>query len=198
MLTAKSILSLCGVVTLGLLAGCGGRVGSSEPLASSGSALADECAPSVPAALTVPDGNQVAFHYEGVGAQIYECKASGSGFAWVFQAPAATLYDADGETMGSHFAGPTWQSFDGSSVVGKKLTAVTVDHTAIPWLLLQATSYGPTDGRMDAVTYVQRLDTTGGLAPAGGCDATTVGSTASVGYSATYYFYKNGGAGSCQ
>ncbi len=43
---------------------------------------------------------------------------------------------------------------------------------------------------MAGVTYVQRLDTTGGLAPATGCDASHVGDTARIDYTATYYFYK--------
>jgi hypothetical protein len=42
---------------------------------------------------------------------------------------------------------------------------------------------------MTDVTYVQRLDTAFGLAPATGCDATQVGATARVDYTATYYFY---------
>jgi len=194
----RSLCTVGSIAALGLLGGCGGRVDSGEPVSTGSSALAAECAPSAPSALTVPNGNQVAFHYQGVGAQIYTCQASGGGFAWIFNAPDATLYDDDGNAVGSHFVGPTWESFDGSTVRGQKLAAAKVDPTAIPWLLLQAVSYGPTDGRMDAVTYIQRLNTVGGLAPAGGCDATTVGNVARVGYSATYYFYKVGGAGSCQ
>ena len=35
-----------------------------------------------------------------------------------------------------HFAGPTWQHQDGSSVVGQLVKPVTVDAKSIPWLLL--------------------------------------------------------------
>ena len=64
--------------------------------------------------------------------------------------------------------------------------AITADPTAIPELLLKAVSHSG-DGRMSGVTYVQRLDTVGGLAPTAGCD--TAGATARVDYTATYYFY---------
>jgi hypothetical protein len=73
--------------------------------------------------------------------------------------------------------------------VGTKIAAFVVDPTAIPWLLLQAASHVG-DGRMSSVTYIQRFDTVGGIAPAGGCDATTVGTVARVDYTATYYFYR--------
>jgi hypothetical protein len=139
--------------------------------------------------LAVPAGNKVAFHYDAVGVQIYTCTASGTGFAWVFTAPEATLYGPHGRVAGKHYAGPTWESKDGSTVVGSKLAAFTADPTAIPELLLQAVSRTG-DGRMSAVTYVQRLDTVGGLAPTSGCDAPQVGTTARVDYTATYYFYE--------
>ncbi len=49
---------------------------------------------------------------------------------------------------------------------------------------------GPADGTLTSTTFIQRLNTTGGLAPAGGCDATLVGATAPVAYTADYYFYR--------
>jgi hypothetical protein len=89
---------------------------------------------------------------------------------------------------GKHYVGPTWESTDGSTVVGTKLAAFAADPTAIPELLLQAVSH-TSDGSMSDVTYIQRLDTVAGLAPTTGCDATTVGTTARVDYTATYFFY---------
>lgn len=50
---------------------------------------------------------------------------------------------------------------------------------------------------MSEVTYIQRLDTQGGLAPATGCDAAHEGATARIGYTATYYFYR-AGKGECR
>ena len=44
--------------------------------------------------------------------------------------------------------------------------------------------------RLTVTTYIQRVNTTGGLAPTSGCDASTVGTVAKVPYTADYYFYK--------
>jgi len=141
--------------------------------------------------LAVPAGNRLAFHYDAVGVQIYGCQATATGYGWVFQAPEATLYGKHGKIEGKHYAGPTWESHDGSTVVGKKLVGFTADPTAIPELLLQAVSNTGVDGHMSNVTYVQRLDTVGGLAPTTGCDATAAAAkaTARIDYTATYYFY---------
>jgi hypothetical protein len=44
--------------------------------------------------------------------------ADGSGFAWTLLAPEAFLFDRAGRKIGSHYAGPTWETFDGSKVGG--------------------------------------------------------------------------------
>jgi len=144
---------------------------------------------SIPPALAVPAGNKLDFSLNAVGVQIYQCQATASGQAWVFQAPKANLFDDEGELKATHFAGPTWQSVDGSSVVGSKIAAVTISATAIPELLLQAVSHSGS-GKMSEVTYIQRLDTAGGIAPASGCDAAHVGTSANVNYTAQYFFYR--------
>jgi hypothetical protein len=48
--------------------------------------------------------------------QIYSC----SGTAWTLVAPRADLYDSRGKLVATHFAGPTWQAKDGSSVDGER------------------------------------------------------------------------------
>jgi len=167
--------------------GCGAAPEeATDSIVSSSEALSKPTLPSP--TLAVPAGNRLAFHYDAVGVQIYACSASATGYGWVFQAPEATLYGKRGRVKGKHYAGPTWESKDGSTVVGTKVTAFTADPTAIPELLLQAVSHTG-DGRMSEVTYIQRLDTVAGLAPTTGCDITTVGATARIDYTATYYFY---------
>jgi hypothetical protein len=103
------------------------------------------------------------------------------------------LFDADGNVVGSHyaFAGPTrpaWQTLSGSLVVGaRSVPPVTVDPTAIPWLILQAVSTeGP--GILEHTTYIQRVNTAGGLAPA--ALPTSAGEVARVPYTTEYYFYR--------
>jgi uncharacterized protein DUF3455 len=145
----------------------------------------DNRAPSVPTVLEVPDGNKVHFHAYAVGVQIYTWNATLS--KWVFKAPRATLYDSDGNVVGMHFAGPTWESNSGSEVVGTKLASAVVDPTAIPWLLLAAKSTSG-HGIFADTTYIQRVDTAGGLAPS--TPGTTDGQEADVPYTAQYFFYR--------
>jgi len=137
-----------------------------------------------------------------------------SGFAWAFFGPQATLLDDDDEQIITHFLSPnlgpippevsgtaraTWQDSEDTSTAWAKAIATSSDSAfvapgAIPWLLLQVvgSQSGPTDGdRLTGVTYIQRLSTSGGVAPATGCAASTdVGSKALVHYTANYFFYK--------
>jgi len=151
------------------------------------------CPAGVPAALAPAADQDLAFVLHATGVQKYTCAATATGgYAWTFVAPEADLYrtTCQRHIVGTHYAGPTWEYQDGSTVVGARLAGATVDATAIPWLLLKAVSHGGSSGRMTDVTAIQRLDTVGGLAPATGCDATTVGAAADVAYSADYFFYR--------
>ena len=163
----------------------------------------------IPPALAVPAGATLSLQYHGIGMQIYTCTpsggaggAAGSGadagvvtYSWVLKGPDAKLYNASGAQVGTHGIGPEWTSSDGSVVNGTKVEQVSAPSAtppAIPWLLLRASSTTGT-GVFTNVTYVQRLNTTGGVAPATGCDASTSGTDTSVSYTADYYFYTGGG-----
>jgi hypothetical protein len=144
----------------------------------------------VPENLRVPEGQQLLLHAAARGAQIYVCKAKTDeplAFAWVLQAPEAELFDPSGTKIGRHYAGPTWETADGSRVEGEVLQRSPVEG-AIPALLLRAKSTGGS-GLLASTQYVQRLDTVGGVAPAAGCDEAHAGTRARVDYSATYDFY---------
>jgi hypothetical protein len=149
------------------------------------------CGGELPPSLAVPAGNDLAFALEAEGVQIYACAVSAASFGWAFQAPEARLSETSGPVAGTHYAGPTWESTDGSRVVGAKLEATTPDAAAIPWLLLRAASHAGS-GRMEEVTFVQRIRTWGGNAPHHGCDATHAGEVARVPYRAVYCFYRKG------
>ena len=45
---------------------------------------------------------------------------------------------------------------------------------------------------MTKVTSIQRLSTTGGKAPASGCDAAHIGAEVEIPYTADYFFYQAG------
>jgi hypothetical protein len=147
--------------------------------------------PVVPENLKAPEGH-VLLKALGKGVQIYTCKASmddPSKFAWTFKAPEAELKNNEGETIGKHYAGPTWEATDGSKVVGAlKQQAASPDPNAIPWLLLKAKSNEGT-GTFSKVIYIQRVDTTGGKAPPEGCDQAHANAEARIDYTAYYYFY---------
>jgi len=149
--------------------------------------------PQVPAGLEVPAGNELASHATGGGSQIYVWTVNPTNAAlgsWVLKAPHAVLLagheDERDDVVGIHYAGPTWQANDGSKVIGARVNAVTVNPDAIPWLLLRAASTSG-DGALTDTTYIQRLDTRGGLAPT--TPGTTPGEEVLVPYSAEYYFY---------
>jgi hypothetical protein len=150
----------------------------------------DNRAPSVPELLQVTNG-KVQFHAYAVGVQIYVCTQSPTDptvFTWTFKAPEAVLFDADGNVVGIHYAGPTWESESGSIVKGAVLQRAASPGT-IPWLLLGATvSEGP--GIFANVTYIQRVNTAGGAAPAT-ADASLLGQELRVPYTAEYYFYRD-------
>lgn len=159
-------------------------------------AHAGPAAPDVPTAIKVPEGHKLFLVGHAVGMQIYSCNATPSGYRWGFVAPRADLFDGNGKLLTTHFGGPTWQAKDGSKVVGAVVDRATVDATAIPWLKLSATSTaaGPDGDRLAGTTFIQRIATTGGLAPAAAdCNDGSAGNVEEVPYTADYYFWKAGG-----
>ena len=89
--------------------------------------------PKVPAALAVPAGAKVVARFHATGAQVYACTSAAGLYSWLLSRPDATLADASGAVVGTHGAGPSWKSKDGSSVVGKKLAqAAAPDAGAVP------------------------------------------------------------------
>jgi uncharacterized protein DUF3455 len=144
------------------------------------------------AAIAVPAGQKVHFHAYAEGVQIY----AWNGSTWVFQAPDALLFDNDGTLIGSHYATtvsttppvvlPVWESNSGSLVIAERKAGVTVTQGVIPWLLLRKFS---TDGNgiFADISYVQRVNTTGGV-PTG--PGVTFGEIVRVPYTADYYFYR--------
>jgi hypothetical protein len=151
--------------------------------------------PVVPGPIAVPAGAQLVARYHARGAQVYACgpgPAGGAAYAWALKRPDAQLTDDVGAPMGTHAAGPTWTSTDGSAVVGKKLAQADAPNaTDVPWLLLGAVSTSGA-GVFADVTFVQRVATSGGKAPADGCGADNVGGETNVPYTADYYFYRGG------
>src|SRR5688572_22479184 len=135
------------------------------------------CATVEPAAVSVPErikpgANEfLAAVVPAKGVQIYECreaKGQPGTYEWAFVAPDAVLSDTRGNRIGKHYAGPHWESTDGSKVVAAvKARADAPGADAIPWLLLTAKSVGP-EGSFSKVTSIVRANTVGGIAPRSG------------------------------
>ncbi|MFF4017851.1 DUF3455 domain-containing protein [Streptomyces sp. NPDC001843] len=141
-----------------------------------------------PAALQVPAGNRLSGVFSAHGVQTYTCADN----AWKLLEPAATLSkrrDPAHRPVALHSRGPVWVSTVDGSAVNASAVATSPKEGAVPELLLKATATRGT-GTFADVTYVQRLDTVGGLAPSAACSGT---GQLSVPYSATYAFYKPAG-----
>src|SRR5229473_3057503 len=143
----------------------------------------------IPAPLQPPVNEKLILQLHGKGDQIYSCKSESGQFYWTLKAPEAQLSDIKGQPFGKHFAGPTWQSVDGSRVTGKLLVSVdSPDAQSIPWLLLKVASHTG-NGILSRATTIQRLNTKGEKSPASGCDSDHVNQEVRVAYSADYLFY---------
>jgi hypothetical protein len=149
------------VVALTLLGATAcGQAAASGPQPQTQPTAADNV--TVPAQLAIPAGQRLVTTLQvDHGSQVYAC-AHG---AWTLKEPAAVLKSGTEEVL--HTAGPEWISTnDGSAVTGATSAMVPVP-AAVPELLLRATAHRGS-GVFGAVSYIQRLDTHGGLAPAGG------------------------------
>jgi hypothetical protein len=125
------------------------------------------------------------------GFQIYVCRPGPDGRpAWTLKAPDAELFDEQGNVIGKHFGGPTWQLNDGSQITGKMVAKADAPVAgAIPWLLLVVTSNSG-NGALSQVTSIQRVNTVSGLPPAAAeCGSSTAEVEFKSSYSADYYFY---------
>lgn len=139
---------------------------------------------SVPDSLKPAAGESLALVVPAQGDQIYECRAG----KWAFVAPEAELFNRAGKKIGRHYAGPHWESLDGSRIVGAvKARADAPRAGDIPWLLLSAKSVGA-EGAFSKVTSIQRVTTLGGSAPIEPCSQD--GRRVRVPYTADYYFFK--------
>ncbi len=174
--------------------------------------------PVPPFKLEVPAGNTAFLVGHAIGTQNYVCLPSGAGFAYVLFTPEATLFDDHGKQIITHYFSPnlapfdpsdldkiraTWQASDTSIVWAAVLNPAEdsashatdpdfVAEGAVAWLKLTAvgTQDGPRGGdTLSDTTFVERLNTSGGLAPADCTSLADVGKEAFVPYTADYFFF---------
>jgi hypothetical protein len=170
--------------------------------------------PPVPPNIQVAEGHRASFVGHAFGTQNYIClpsSTSPTGFAWTLFGPQANLFNDAGRQVMTHFSSanaeevddpvrPVWQhSKDTSAVWGKMvLNGSVAVPGAIPWLLIEVVrdDEGATGGsKMTVTTFIQRLNTIGGTAPATGCAGYgDIGQRKYVPYEADYFFYKAEGS----
>jgi len=147
----------------------------------------------LPAAVQAPPGHRVAMETTGLGEITYECRAKANAageFEWAFVGPDARLMDRNGRAVGRYWGPPaTWESMDGSRLTGTQVAVAPAAAGSIPLQLVKANPATGT-GAMSGVTYIQRVATQGGVAPAIPCAATNTGHKQTVKYQADYIFYK--------
>ncbi len=170
------------VLAVSLLAACGSM--STAPMYSQAG---------LPAAVQVPAGNKVAMETVGVGEITYQCSAKkdmADQFEWVFVGPDAKLNDRSGKQIGKYYGPPaTWENMDGSKLTGTQVAVSPSAPGNIPNQLVKANP-AMGSGAMTGVTYIQRVNTMGGVAPSMACTAGNMGSKQIVKYQSDYIFYK--------
>jgi len=144
---------------------------------------------SIPEQIKVPAGYSPVLTVHAKGDQIYQCTVNGGEYSWQTLAPDAKLFDEQGNIVGNHTAGPLWDYKEGSQVVGKVLKKIEMaPGSSISWLLVEVVSHKG-DGLFSNVSYINRINTQGGLPPSSGCDANHPGGEKRVPYAADYVFY---------
>jgi hypothetical protein len=147
----------------------------------------------LPDAVKVPAGHKVVMETAAAGDITYECrvKSGAAGqFEWVFVGPDAPLKDRSGNAVGRYYGPPaTWESKDGSKVTGAQLAVSPAAAGSVPLQLVKANpAVGA--GAMQGTSYIQRVNTLGGVAPSAPCVTSSVGQRQIVKYQADYIFWR--------
>jgi hypothetical protein len=178
-MTTRTLWALAATASLAACAGMGAK-----PMYSQAG---------LPDPVKVPAGHAVAMETVGAGDITYECRAKAGvpdQFEWVFVGPDARLMDRRGKQVGRYFGPPaTWESMDGSKVTATQVAVAPNGTGNIPYQLVKANP-ATGSGAMQGVSYIQRVATQGGVAPAMACGTGSVGQKQIVKYQADYIFYR--------
>lgn len=180
----KQVTKVLVVVSVAILAGCAGGSAGVRTMFSQAT---------LPEAVKVPMGHSVVMETVGIGSINYECRAkkdTAGQFEWAFVGPSATLADRSGKTIGRYYGPPaSWEANDGSKVTGTQLAVAPGGDGNIPLQLVKANpAVGM--GAMQDVSFIQRVATRGGVAPAMACATGNTGQKQTVQYQADYIFWR--------
>jgi Protein of unknown function (DUF3455) len=147
---------------------------------------------SIPEQIKPPSGNNPVLTVYAKGDQIYQCSLNDGVYSWQVQAPDARLFDAQGNIVGNHYSGPIWEYKEGSRVVGRVLNKIDIaPDSSISWLLVEVVAHKG-NGLFADVSFINRVNTHGGVPPISVCDSNHLGGEKRVDYTADYIFYTKG------
>lgn len=173
-----------GLLMFGLVALC------AQPAAF---AQTDSAQKDLPALIQVATANTLVLETKASGTIEYQCskeKDPLTTYKWTMVGPKAELTDEGDETVGDYSGPPArWAHKDGSFVIGSQVAVSPNGSKNIPLQLVKADVAGG-QGALTGVSYVQRVNTQGGIAPAKKCSADNDGEKAEVSYKAEYWFWK--------
>lgn len=138
-----------------------------------------------------PEGQQPVLKLAARGVQIFRCEPrEGGGHGWSFRLPEAELLDERGTVVARHGANFSFEHTDGSRLLGTILGSDAAPRDdALRWLLMSTRSFG--DGALAGISYVQRVNTSGGMPPSR-CEAKQANQLLRVDFSADFIFYRPG------
>lgn len=138
--------------------------------------------------IKAPDTVEPVLRLQARGVQVFRCEPRGAGYSWVFRLPEADLADASGKAVIRHGANFSFEHVDGSRLLGSVVDFdESPDPNSLRWLLFSTRSFN--QGVLTGVTYVQRVNTNGGMPPAR-CEASQQNRLLRVDFSADFVFYK--------
>lgn len=147
----------------------------------------------LPQAVMVPAGHQVVLETRATGILNYECKPTATGpYGWVLVSPQANLLDRTGKDVVAYSGPPaTWKHIDGSSIVGTQVAVASNGEFTLPLQLARAEPSMGT-GALQNISFIQRINTKGGVEKAKPCAAVNTGEKLTLPYQADYIFWRQG------
>lgn len=140
--------------------------------------------------IKVPDGHQPVLRLTGRGVQVFRCELREGAHIWAFRLPEADLADERGTVLIRHGANFSFEHIDGSRLIGSVVASDAAPRDAnLRWLLLSTRAFGT--GALAGISYVQRVDTSGGMPPPR-CDVRQLNQLLRVDFSADFVFYRPG------
>lgn len=156
-------------------------------------AQTDSAQKGLPALIQVATANTLVLETKASGTIEYQCskeKDPLTAYKWIMVGPNAELTDEAGEKVGDYTGPPArWAHKDGSFVTGSQVAVSPNGSKNIPLQLVKTDVSGGL-GALTAISYVQRVNTQGGVAPSKKCTADNEGEKAEVSYKAEYWFWK--------